>query len=112
MCISLKHILVHLSCHSITKKPNKDLQSPFLVIDDNSTKIRKLSLFGLYGLYPTFQLYVRIWISSHRASSRRRVVVPTGSFQIEIFSSCLEVFASIVSFSSFSVLKKMNSRVT
>jgi hypothetical protein len=50
-------------------KPNKDLSiSPFLVIDDNSTKIWKLSSFGLYATYPTFKLYVRIWISTIKSN--------------------------------------------
>jgi hypothetical protein len=62
-CVSQhKHILVHLGCHTITK-PNKDLSiSSFLVIDDNCTKICKLRAFGFYVTYPTFKLYVRIWI--------------------------------------------------
>jgi hypothetical protein len=49
-------------------KPNKDLLiSPFFVIDDNSTKIWKLSSFGLYATYPTFKLYVRIWICTTKS---------------------------------------------
>jgi hypothetical protein len=60
-------------------KPNKDLSiSPFLVVDDNSTKIWKLSSFqassshkckllnwfGFYATYPTFMLYDKIWINT------------------------------------------------
>ena len=46
LCISLKHISPPKVVTQLPK-PNKDLSiSPFLVIDDNSTKIWKLSSFG------------------------------------------------------------------
>jgi hypothetical protein len=47
LCISLKHILVHLSCHSITKTEQGHSISPFLVIVDDCTKIWKLGLFWI-----------------------------------------------------------------
>ena len=77
-CVSQhKHLLVHLSCHSITKTKQGLSISPFLVIDDNSTKIWKLSIFqastshtcklltwfGFYVAYPPLRPLVKIWIS-------------------------------------------------
>ena len=76
LCISCKHISPPKVVTQLPK-PNKDLSIfPFLVIDDNSTKIWKLSSFqastshkcklptwfGFYATYPTFKLYVKIWI--------------------------------------------------
>ena len=47
LCISHLNTLAHLGYHLITKTKLGTLQSPsFLVIDDNSTKIWKLSSFG------------------------------------------------------------------
>ena len=78
MCISLNHTLVHLGCHSITKTKQGPFNLSLFGNWCNSTKIWKLSSFqastshkcklltwfGFYATYPTFKLYVKIWIST------------------------------------------------
>jgi len=79
LCISINHILVHLSCHSITKTKQgpfnlplfgnwwqlyKDMEIKLLGQASTSHKCKLLTWFGFYATYPTFKLYVKIWIST------------------------------------------------
>ena len=78
-CVSQhKYLLVHLSCHSITKTKQGTFNLHFLVIDDSSTKIWKLSTFqastshicklliwfGFYVTYPPLRPLVKDRIST------------------------------------------------
>jgi hypothetical protein len=68
-CVSHINIISPPKIITQLPKPNKDISiSPFLVIDDNSTKIWKLRSFGFYATHPTFKLYVRIWISTIKST--------------------------------------------
>jgi hypothetical protein len=71
LCISHLITLVHLDCHSITKTKHGSFNLPLLVIDDNSTKIWKLSSFEFMLLAQAILPYVndfgqvpQTWIGS------------------------------------------------